>query len=88
MSDGFKATIQLDTPPNSIHIPLTKLSSSAIKLTTCRSMCLATEGGTALWGGTKSGPEGHCLTDHEAGPAGGHCCAAHRMGNAAGTATE
>jgi len=90
ISDGFKATIQLDTPPtpNHIHIPLTKLSSLAIKLTTCRSMCLATEGGTVLRVGTKSGPEGHWLTDHETGPAGGHCCAARRMGNAAGTATE
>jgi len=50
-------------------------------------MCLATEGGTVLWGCTKSGPEEHWLTDHEAGPAGDHCCAPRRMGNAAGTAT-
>jgi len=77
-----------NTPQNPIHIPWTKLSSSAIKLTTCRSMCLATEGGTVLWGCTKSGPEGHWLTDHEAGPAGGHCYAARRMGNAAGRVTE
>ena len=88
MSDGIKATIQLDNPPNPIHIPWTKLSSSAIKLTTCRSRCPATEGCTVLWGCTKSGPEGRWLRDHEAGPAGGHCCASRRTENATGTATE
>lgn len=57
------------------------LNSSAVKLTTYRSMCLANEGGTALLGYTKCGPEVHWLTDCEGEPGGSLCCASHRMGN-------
>jgi hypothetical protein len=63
-------------------------SSSVFMLTTYRSMCLATEGRTVLWGHIKCGPKVHWLTDHEEEIEGDLYYDAHRMGIVTGTATE